>query len=401
VSTRRRDFYIGAPGSPPKRLRLEDLEEIISQVRDAVEAIAEDLGIPEEKRTPVELVDMMGGSTGLAFEQQVPESYTQAPLAVLVDAASDQVQGLPPPKYLTDLSRRVINETVVTLARLASRGSPVRVLTYPDAPDPPAPAGDSEPFESTLGGQKFLSTFDGSPSSLVRMVAFPADVPPQVPEEAGTASPPVSGEPARWLVAQSGKVERLDEGAKKLTLRVGRRLVGPLQLDDEQFQAVDGDGVRWKTALVRARSSVPELRADSEVLDVTPHDAEPVSTFEPETTTAAAMAPVLRKLRRLRKLQRGWDSYTAEPPPPGAISDAEKLVLALAMREQLPVPFAAPVSTGAVQLEWESDERYLEFEFTGGGRIAAFRTAEDGEYTEERISRERALQLVAWFAGAR
>ncbi|MEO7328617.1 MAG: hypothetical protein ABI193_08570 [Minicystis sp.] len=376
-------------------MRLDDLEEVVRQVREAAEVIAEDLGIPEEKRTPVELVDLLGGSCGLALEQVIPDFASQAPLAVLTDAASERAHGRPIPKYLTDRAARAVDDTVITFGRLASRGRPVRVRSFEDVDSSLVLTISAQPRPPYSPSGADVA----APPLRVIEVEFPPVAPPAEPGVARSIEPLAGTEPGRWLVELSGKVERLDDGAKRLTLRTDRKLVGPLQLDDEQFHAVDAEDARWKVVRVRGLSSAPELRVDAEIIDVAPHSGEPISSAVPATTSAAALQPVLDKLRSFRELVDGWDSYGGLAPRAGAVGDAEKFTLSLAMRGTAAAPFAAPVPTGSVQLEWESGEAYLELEFFGSGRIKGFRIHGDTEIVLDPVDRVRALELVEWFGG--
>jgi hypothetical protein len=380
MRSRRREIFIGPPGSPPKRIRLEDLEEIVHQIRAASEVIADDLGVPPEQRTPVELVDLLGGSCGLAFEQLIPTSASQAPLAILADAASARARGGNTPKFLTAAALRAVDDTVSVFDGLASRGQPVRVRHYDPAPSP------------------------GKPREFIDVQFHARDPVVQFDPGAATKNEPAKPEDSKrasWLVEQSGTVERLDAGAKKLSLRTERRLIPSLQLDHEQFLAVDAEEARWKLVLVRGRSTAPELQSDSEVLDIKPHSGTAISSATPETEQAAAYQAVLDRLRSFALLRHDWDTYGALVPRPGAITDAEKFTLSLALGAGNSVPFAAPVPTGSVQLEWENQAAYLELEFFGKGEIKAFRVVEDEEILINPVERSRALELVRWFEGVK
>lgn len=72
----------------------------------------------------------------------------------------------------------------------------------------------------------------------------------------------------------------------------------------------------------------------------------------------------------------------------------------LAMRGVAEAPFASPIASGAVQLEWELGDRYLELELTGDA-INLFRRHADTELSEHAITRSRAVALVDWFMGER
>lgn len=277
MSSRRRDIYIGAKGSPPKRLKLPDLLDVVHEIQAATDAIADDLGIPEADRTQVELVDMLAGSSGLSFEQAAPEAATPAlvPLAVWSDAVADVAHGRPPPGYLTARSVAAIQQNVVVFHRLSARGSPVELRTTDDHGAPVSVVANQTSAQPVVQITKFVP-----PESI-------AD------EPSVAAMPSTPAESAKWLVEASGKIDRLDDGAKKLTLRVSGRVV-QVQLSDEQFAVVDGDDVRWKEALVRARSVTPKLRSDSVVLDVLPHvGLPPVEAAKPESEGAIVMQETL------------------------------------------------------------------------------------------------------------
>lgn len=395
MATVRRDIYVGAPGSAPKRISLDDLEHVVAAVRTAADALADDLGISPQERAPVELVDLLDGSSGLVLEQVVPETSSYAPLAILADCVAMTARGERLPEFLTVLGREAVQRTAQAFAELGGRGRPVRVRRHAD----PVMVrfletfGIAEPQGEVLSEAAVRARWSLETPIPAVLPSF-EDAAPEVP-----AAAPDSG--ASWLVTDSGKVERLDEGMKRLTLRIGGRLVGPMQLDDEHFRAVDSDEARWQNVVVRARSSVPYLDKSSEVLDVTPLDGEMVRVVEPESERAAVVAPVLKKLDALAELQAGWDGHEGRPIRPEVLRDARKFLVALSMTDGLRAPFAAPISSGQVQFEWEGHGRYLELVFEGGGLISAFRVVGADEIDDPVINRARAMDLVRWFSVGR
>lgn len=76
---------------------------------------------------------------------------------------------------------------------------------------------------------------------------------------------------------------------------------------------------------------------------------------------------VVAKLQSFRELQPGWDSYGAKRIRPAAIDEAIAFVREI-VPMRLPTPDAAPLSSGAVQIEWETPALYLEVVFAGRKR---------------------------------
>lgn len=69
---------------------------------------------------------------------------------------------------------------------------------------------------------------------------------------------------------------------------------------------------------------------------------------------------IIERLRKIANLKRGWDSYEAEPIESATIIRAidffSKIVVQLdrERRNNLPVPFVAPLSDGGIQFEWRT-----------------------------------------------
>lgn len=74
----------------------------------------------------------------------------------------------------------------------------------------------------------------------------------------------------------------------------------------------------------------------------------------------------------IASLERGWDSYGADPPDPLMVEAAWKLLKELHRALHAPVPFLYPTRSGGVQLEWESGTRYLEVEVLSPNDLAYF-----------------------------
>lgn len=82
------------------------------------------------------------------------------------------------------------------------------------------------------------------------------------------------------------------------------------------------------------------------------------------------LAVAEERLRAIAELPPGWDSHGADPPIPGLVAGAAKLLSRLAARHpELPRPFINPTRSGGVQFEWESGPRYFEVEFVDGNRV--------------------------------
>jgi hypothetical protein len=385
----RRTIVIGAPGSPKRRVRLDVLDMLIGRLRSTVTAVARDLGFSAAQMPPVELVDLVDGSAGLVLEQSVPAGETLCPLAVTIDAVAARTAGKPLPKLLTESVYDSIDAFAKVCAELGSRNIPIRLeATAPGLPERATVLYPVPP--KALVERESPMAIDGEEEN-VDELPLSAD-PPESVEERG-----------EWILRLTGKVERLDEKTRRMWLRVAGKFI-QLKLDEEKFAVVDRDDARWKQVLVTARALVPELTPSAEVLQVLPADEHLDIEAVAVNEAASGLQPLLDRIEEFGHLPAKWDSYDAHPITEAARRVA-KSVLVLAVtaaraRHVSPIlPFAVPVPRGTVQLEWEQGDCYLELEFFDERHIEYLRSV--GEETAEgRATRDRALELVAWFEGS-
>ena len=85
-----------------------------------------------------------------------------------------------------------------------------------------------------------------------------------------------------------------------------------------------------------------------------------------------------RKLNSFRALQKNWDSYGAYPIDEGALENAMQF-LNSALFSGLEKPQIAPISSGGVHIEWESDGKALELEFVSLTEVHYFYSDSTGE----------------------
>ena len=68
----------------------------------------------------------------------------------------------------------------------------------------------------------------------------------------------------------------------------------------------------------------------------------------------------LIKLDEIRKFEKDWNGYNADPISPIAVDRAEQILVELD-KAKLPQPFVAPTVANTIQLEWEKEDGlYLE-----------------------------------------
>lgn len=124
----------------------------------------------------------------------------------------------------------------------------------------------------------------------------------------------------------------------------------------------------------------------------------------------ACLSEFQGKLRELATLTTGWDDEASPPPNPDMLSAAESLMRRLLLERpgghepldcyaDIPLPFPSPIPGGALQLEWRSDRRYLEFEFVDRDTVAFLRSENGwfkiGHAPVENIAEIR--RLLDWF----
>jgi hypothetical protein len=105
---------------------------------------------------------------------------------------------------------------------------------------------------------------------------------------------------------------------------------------------------------------------------------------------------VIERIRGFATLVKGWDSYAGRCIKPWAINEA--VAFLQMMPPQSPLPFAAPISNGNVQLEWKKPGKYLELEFAGGFRDIGYLMLHESAEHEGETHKLGALSLLEDFA---
>lgn len=101
---------------------------------------------------------------------------------------------------------------------------------------------------------------------------------------------------------------------------------------------------------------------------------------------------VLPRLDELAALEENWDSYGSPPPSADLIGHvlmivqrAERLLGYSSQQSVMPTPSIVPLSGGGIQIEWQTQVKELELEFSEEERPAALAvniaTGESTEYT--------------------
>lgn len=103
----------------------------------------------------------------------------------------------------------------------------------------------------------------------------------------------------------------------------------------------------------------------------------------PYVTTREAFPTAMQRLNEFARLDRGWDTYSAEPIAPAAIDGARKLLAGVAARfahrsERATPFFVAPLPYGGVQLEWRRPSREIEVEIGPDGTLSYLSTFGQG-----------------------
>ena len=98
-------------------------------------------------------------------------------------------------------------------------------------------------------------------------------------------------------------------------------------------------------------------------------------------------------------LKDGWDGYTAMPINPSIINEVKSFIILLPKTSRVMSIF--PVPNGHVQIEWEDDIHYLEFEFIGNRQVKVLSIYQSGEESEIQLNllkdKERLLRMVDIF----
>jgi hypothetical protein len=109
-----------------------------------------------------------------------------------------------------------------------------------------------------------------------------------------------------------------------------------------------------------------------------------------------------KRIRELATLEPDWDSYGAKQLSGLAVSIAYDLLLQLDEPAVRTLSFIAPLATGGLQFEWESEHRSLEVEMHGDGRIGYLlvsRALDGSRHAEERddVSLDQVIAVVDAF----
>jgi hypothetical protein len=120
------------------------------------------------------------------------------------------------------------------------------------------------------------------------------------------------------------------------------------------------------------------------------------------------ISETLSNLIKIAKLPDNWDGYGSPGTKNSVVDVAIILLLQLAEIVQISIstPFVSPVPGGTFQLEWTSDNKYLEIEFIDEQHFAYLKEESDssGEKTESdelSITRiDKIKELLDWFAPA-
>jgi hypothetical protein len=96
--------------------------------------------------------------------------------------------------------------------------------------------------------------------------------------------------------------------------------------------------------------------------------------------------PAAEPLADLLNLPPNWDSYGARAVQPTNVVAGLQLLLTI-MRDDTPVPFAAPTCRGGVQFEWSTQGIDLEIEIASTSRFhVSFENHKTGEEWERELS---------------
>lgn len=360
----------------PGRVGLDALDELVTRLRNLVREVGRDVG-ESAALERIQLVGFERGSTRLVFEEE-PLGNTSV-LELSMRAASAISSGESPPEILTEAALNKAEAFATLGSELAEAGISVALA-----------------YES-----------DGVPQSVPLRIPHrsrpPDDTPGRTPPEIEASDVDEGGpvlEPLDWALRFSGQIERLDERECVMWVRVDGGDLVQVPLTRDLFEAADADDARWKHVAVLARSASAEVRGIQEVLELEPTEEQFPIAAEPLSESAQRLEPTFEKLMALAVLPARWDGYDAKPIPASVISAVRSFLagvskkLALAGIELEP-PFVAPLSSGAVQLEWEVGARFLELEFKTRQSLVFLRGTADAE-AEGAATRSRGYELVRW-----
>ena len=117
-----------------------------------------------------------------------------------------------------------------------------------------------------------------------------------------------------------------------------------------------------------------------------PPGLDPTPASVPDGSEARAHRQVLarsrvatfqqQQLKRISELSRNWDSYDSSPFEPTVIERTKRLVSQLVQRG-VPEPNVVPASSGAIIIEWRTDNVRLEIELDPLGEDIVYVQAAD------------------------
>lgn len=347
-----------------------------------VSAVAEDVGALDSVQR-IDLVGFEKGSSCLVFEEEVERD--RPPILTLVfDAQAARAAGRAVPPLLTGNSVRALERFEATCHRLAEKGAPVRFL----------PGG-------TKASVAKATAVVPIGASYARTEFTPAE---DLPEELFAADTNSNLEellPPSWAIRLSGTIQRLDSKLLKMWINVDGIGLVDIPLTREQFAEADADQARWKHVHVLARSRSQRPGDIDEILELEPTAEVLTLAAEPLTDGANALEAVLQRLGGFTALGAKWDSYNAKAINRKAISAAASFITSAARvlserGKEFVVPFAVPLASGAVQLEWDCGSRFLELEFENEKNSIRFLRGTNSTEFEGDVSRNHAYELVAW-----
>lgn len=368
----------------PRRVSITALEGLIKRLREVLVAVAKDMG-EADALDSIELVDFKAGSSQLAFEQPQRDDRPSV-LDTSFAALRARAKSLPLPPILTARSIGAVDNFAVHCGTMALAGIPVRIESDPSV------ANDID-----AGPVQFSVPVAALPSEAIEREEDTSPTGDQAQEK----ERPASAVEPEWAARFSGTIHRLAKFDSKMWVMVDEpaKLI-QAELTPEQFAEADADKARWKHVVVLARTSQPDPEHIEEVLELEPSGDFVPLAFEPLTVGAESVENVIVRLRSFLLLPKAWDSYSARPISQPAISAAISFLASTANQLAkkgivLLPPFAAPLSTGAVQLEWEHGDRFLELEFQDKKKIRCLRGAGQIEI-DCLLSRSEAYEFVRW-----
>lgn len=125
------------------------------------------------------------------------------------------------------------------------------------------------------------------------------------------------------------------------------------------------------------------------------------SPYNLATCSGALSSPQLlelhRQLRALDHLQKGWDSYDAEPPNSKAMKNAHRVFEALVSHEMayLPTRISASVE-GGVGFVFRSEDQYADIEFFNSGEILTAASDSSGRSNVRQWSDGETRAMIDW-----